>query len=256
MNQDDPWVRLGQLLVARRVELGYRTRAAFARHHGLSHDRGISAIENAERKNFSPATIASLELQYEWEPGSIEAVLGGGDPRPRGTAVSDNRQTLKDYSDSELLLELARRLTEGQLTAAELQNLRMRDTLRGLPQPTAEEQEELHRKEVIILMDMIEQLGRYPEMTTEDLDAAKTKLQQVQTAFVERYGEAALAELVAGHNSVTAVDEALAKISRIRPHSSIEGHEPPLDAAADETGEASQYERDRERDHGADNEGR
>lgn len=200
MNQDDPWVRLGQLLVARRVELGFKTRAAFARHHGLSHDRGISAIENAERRNFSPATIASLELQYEWEPGSIDTIIAGGGPTPRGIQAATHG--IKDFTDSELLLDLARRLSDGQLAAAQLEQLRIQRQIADLPPPTSDELAE-HRRRVA---------------------AAKGDLEQWMRDHPD--------------------DDA------------IEGHEPPLDAAADGTGEQSEYERIVERDHGDDNDGR
>lgn len=108
---EDPWERLGQLLINRRVELGYKTRAAFARAHNLKHDRGISDIENHARKNFSPSTIAAFEQQYEWEPGSIAAVLAGGDPTPRESAggrpaIGD---LLSEVPDVVLLAEIAKR---------------------------------------------------------------------------------------------------------------------------------------------------
>lgn len=45
-------------------------------------------------------------------------------------------------------------------------------------------------------------------------------------------------------------------IVALRPDPSFEGHEPPLDAAADETGEPSKYEREADQDHGDDNHGR
>lgn len=75
--------RLGQLLIDARVAMGFRRRAEFMRHLGLSHDRTLSDIENARRTNFDPSTIAFLEQSYGWAPGSIGAVLTGGEPTPR-----------------------------------------------------------------------------------------------------------------------------------------------------------------------------
>lgn len=78
------WKRLAELAIARRVELGYHRRAKFARARGLSHDRTLSDLENAKRTNFEPATIAQIEQIYQWAPGSVRAVLDGGNPTPIG----------------------------------------------------------------------------------------------------------------------------------------------------------------------------
>lgn len=77
------WQRLGELLVARRTELGHPKRLPFAKHHGLTHDRTLSDLENARRtrlEGFDPATLAQVEQIYQWAPGSIRKVLAGGDP--------------------------------------------------------------------------------------------------------------------------------------------------------------------------------
>lgn len=83
------WERLGRLLVARRVGLGFTRRAAFARHHGLSHTRTVDDIENARRTNYEPATIAQVEQLYRWTPGSIQSVLAGGDPTELHSDAAD-----------------------------------------------------------------------------------------------------------------------------------------------------------------------
>lgn len=80
---DDRWSRLGALLEARRLELGFPRRLPWARDVlGLSNDRIQSDIEKSRRTNFDAATLAQVEQQYEWAPGSIQAVLNGGDPTP------------------------------------------------------------------------------------------------------------------------------------------------------------------------------
>jgi hypothetical protein len=79
----DAWQRLAQLLIRRRVELGFPRRTEFARHHGLSHDRNLSDIEKCRRTNYSDPMLAQFEQLYGWEAGSIEAVLAGGDPTPK-----------------------------------------------------------------------------------------------------------------------------------------------------------------------------
>lgn len=248
MNHDDPWKRLGQLLIARRVELGFKTRAAFARHHNLSHDRGISAIENAERQNFSPATIASLEMQYGWEPDSIYTVLAGGDPTPRGTTTT--RPSLSDYSDSEVLLDLARRLTEGQLAATRLEQLENLDQIANLPPVTADEQRQKDDKMITSLLDLVAFSERV--QLEDQLGVLEATLRTDADQYIAKYGREAYEALVAGHDAEAAVDASLSNVTSLPSRDSVEGHEPPVDAAAFETGQESAYERQaREQDEDA-----
>lgn len=79
------WKRLAELAISRRVQLGYTRRTEFARVNGLSHDRTIFDLEHARRTNFGPATIAQIEQVYQWLPGSVRAVLEGGEPTLRET---------------------------------------------------------------------------------------------------------------------------------------------------------------------------
>jgi hypothetical protein len=71
--------RLGDLVVARRVQLGYRKRPPFAQASGIS-TRILGDIETGRRTNFGPSTIAALEHTLQWATGSVAAVLAGGDP--------------------------------------------------------------------------------------------------------------------------------------------------------------------------------
>lgn len=101
---DDAWKRLGELLVARRVDLGHPRRLTWARDVlGLSNDRIQSDLENGRRSNYDNATLAQVEQQYQWAPGSIRAVLGGGDPTPIGGLFDDEPST---HGRSESWLEL------------------------------------------------------------------------------------------------------------------------------------------------------
>lgn len=74
-------VRLGQLVVARRVELGMRTSAALAEAANLT-VRVIGDLESGRRSNFSQTTTASIEHALEWDIGSLKLALQGGQPRP------------------------------------------------------------------------------------------------------------------------------------------------------------------------------
>jgi hypothetical protein len=73
--------RLGLLLRQARVELSlrYKDRTVFARETGLS-ERLLQDVETAYRSRFKDDTKLALELAYGWQPGSIDAVLAGGDP--------------------------------------------------------------------------------------------------------------------------------------------------------------------------------
>lgn len=70
--------RLGTLVTSRRVELGYRVRVKFAKQIDLS-DRLLADLEKGVR-GLSVGSYAVLEQALEWQPGSIKAVLAGGDP--------------------------------------------------------------------------------------------------------------------------------------------------------------------------------
>lgn len=78
------WSRLATLLLHRRVQLGFPNRARFVRDRDLtqSQARVLLDMERGNRRNFSDATKAVMEQAYKWTPGSIDAVLAGGDPTP------------------------------------------------------------------------------------------------------------------------------------------------------------------------------
>lgn len=80
MTTGEDWERLGEQLIARRVALGYRTRAGFVAAKELPHGRTVSDLENAKRANYERATLAHMEQVYEWTTGSIRRVLAGGEP--------------------------------------------------------------------------------------------------------------------------------------------------------------------------------
>jgi hypothetical protein len=107
MSDTDAWRRLGELLVQRRVDLGFRDREAFARARGLAHSRILFDLENARRTNYSTSTRAEVERIYDWEHGSLQAVLDGGTPTPTGA-----QQPLEAYDEVELLAELIGRAAQ------------------------------------------------------------------------------------------------------------------------------------------------
>lgn len=111
MSTPPEWQRLADLLVSRRTQLGYRQRNQFAKAHGLKHDRLLFDLENAKRTNFEQGTLAQFEQLYQWAPGSIQAVLDGGDPTPADRSSRAGRMRhIEDFTSEELLWELGRRV--------------------------------------------------------------------------------------------------------------------------------------------------
>jgi hypothetical protein len=114
--------RLGHHIVSRRVGLGYRNRTDFADSLQLT-VRTLSDIEHGVRKA-SPGTYAMLENTLAWAPGSIEAILAGGEPKalavklrrdsPEPQHHSFSTEALSRASTEELLLELRRRITRSR----------------------------------------------------------------------------------------------------------------------------------------------
>jgi hypothetical protein len=79
----EDWRRLADYVVARRVELGMRDRRAFAIATGIT-DRTLGKLENGQR--VSPSTLAVIENELGWAPGSGRRVLAGGEPSPAAVA--------------------------------------------------------------------------------------------------------------------------------------------------------------------------
>jgi len=82
----EAWKRLGKVLEARRGQLGYgfRQRANFLADNGgpPPSAKTLARLERGERYTYPPATVTRLEALYQYDPGSFEAVLAGGDPVP------------------------------------------------------------------------------------------------------------------------------------------------------------------------------
>lgn len=85
------WVRLGDAIVVRRVKLGLTSREALAKHSGMS-PRILSYLEHGDRDSYDPSTFARLEAALEWAPGSVQAVLDGGQPTTTAEALIRKRE--------------------------------------------------------------------------------------------------------------------------------------------------------------------
>lgn len=99
----EAWQRLGELLVARRVELDarYRNRREFARDVQMDY-RVIYDIEVARRSNFGTSTLRGLELAYRLPTGALDEYLAGrasdllGTPREDVAAPSSDQAATTD----------------------------------------------------------------------------------------------------------------------------------------------------------------
>jgi hypothetical protein len=86
------------MLERRRAELGY----GFRQRHTFVRDRGagaisvktISRLEKGERDSYPESTIGTVELMYQWSPGSVESVLAGGQPSALVTAPPPDRNPI------------------------------------------------------------------------------------------------------------------------------------------------------------------
>lgn len=77
--------RLGRFVRNERKRQGYRTTSAWARHLGIS-ARTLGDLERGH--GAGPNTLAEVENDLGWQPGSARAILAGGDPTPVGSAVT------------------------------------------------------------------------------------------------------------------------------------------------------------------------
>jgi transcriptional regulator with XRE-family HTH domain len=82
----EDWPRLADYVVARRVELGMRDRRALAAATGVT-DRTLGKLENGQR--VSASTLAVVENELGWAPGSARRVLAGGEPSLTSATTDD-----------------------------------------------------------------------------------------------------------------------------------------------------------------------
>jgi lambda repressor-like predicted transcriptional regulator len=80
------WARLTRLVVARRRELGLSIRGA-ATTAGLARNTWTT-LENGTHR-LTDRSYSTVEATLGWAPGSIAAILAGGDPALRGTPPPD-----------------------------------------------------------------------------------------------------------------------------------------------------------------------
>lgn len=79
-DETNGWRRLGAAVVGRRRSLGL-SQAELRQAGGPSTDT-LRKIEGGLAAQCDPRTLRKLETALHWEPGSVAAVLDGGDPCP------------------------------------------------------------------------------------------------------------------------------------------------------------------------------
>lgn len=72
--------RIGQAVIRRRVDRGFRSARAFSLACGLDY-RTISHIEAGRRNQVSRSTLAILESALEWPTGHLSGILKGAGTR-------------------------------------------------------------------------------------------------------------------------------------------------------------------------------
>ncbi len=65
-----------------------------------------SIIENGHKDSFRPATLAALDSALEWEQGSSQAILDGGEPTPLAPSGAAPGSVLVDEGSAGVLAEL------------------------------------------------------------------------------------------------------------------------------------------------------
>ncbi|GAA1455532.1 hypothetical protein [Nocardiopsis tropica] len=82
--QSDQWRRVGEWLIARRTDLGYRQRTAFARDHARPKfgARVIIDMEGGVRDSYGDDAVIAAEGAYQIQPGTLRRALSGDIPEP------------------------------------------------------------------------------------------------------------------------------------------------------------------------------
>lgn len=88
-NVQHDWQRLAKRIANRRVQLGFSKREAI-RRSGLSSTTWLKVENDAEP--IADSTWSGVEIALQWEPGSVAAVLDGGDETPMPTPASTTEQ--------------------------------------------------------------------------------------------------------------------------------------------------------------------
>lgn len=88
----EDWQRLADYVIARREALGYKTRRQFAdKLGGRPSLRTLSQLETG--RSVDGNTLAAVQAQLGWGPGSCRRILAGGEPELAGDGDPPQRLT-------------------------------------------------------------------------------------------------------------------------------------------------------------------
>lgn len=97
----DEWVRIGEYLQDRRVQIDtrYANLRLFADERGINY-RLAWDVEHARRNNYARATLTSLDVAYRLQPGSVRNMVAGGEPVPEDSGGGGDYR--RHYDDPRL----------------------------------------------------------------------------------------------------------------------------------------------------------
>lgn len=126
MDSEEDWKRVANAVRQRRNDRRW-TQMDIATRGPLSLDR-VQHIEGARSTRYSPRTITNLERALDWERGSVQAILDGGEPTPKGEAAPTlgprrNEAQAREAEESDLRAALHERIDEGIAEILEIPGL-------------------------------------------------------------------------------------------------------------------------------------
>lgn len=86
-NTHEDWLRVAQHVVDRRAALGLRQADLAAA--GKISVASVQDVEGGAKTRYRPTTLGGIERGLRWKPGSIKAILAGGEPSPVVAGESD-----------------------------------------------------------------------------------------------------------------------------------------------------------------------
>jgi hypothetical protein len=101
MDNDPQLARLGRMVQAMRIEKGWLTREQFAEQVSFT-SRVLQDLENGRRR-LGKASYLEIEITLGWEPGSVSAILAGGDPTIRQESLSSAIASEEGHLDPSVL---------------------------------------------------------------------------------------------------------------------------------------------------------
>ncbi|MBF8186366.1 hypothetical protein ITP53_11510 [Nonomuraea sp. K274] len=109
------WIRLGELLTARRVEIDprYTNKRLFAGERGVNY-RVISDIEAARRDNFGAPMLRAIEVAYRLERGAIAEAIEQGPAEALRVEQPEMRVAEISAADGMLLVPVPADMTEAE----------------------------------------------------------------------------------------------------------------------------------------------